>query len=201
MLASFIKESGYQNRVGLQIDVAAGRFYNDATGLYEGLFSKEPKTREQMITLVVRMAKEYPFIIIEDPLNENDFEGFAEITRNVDIQITADDLLVTDPDRLQKAITMKAGNALRVSAGQIGTVSEAFNVAAMAICNNFGVAANGERGEDIAICDYAVGMNAGTIGENGLTYSGNRLLQIEKELGRRVRFCGRNGIRGERFQL
>ena len=111
MLAEVIERSGYSGRIGLQVDMAANCSYDAKRKIYRGLFSEEDKDRRAMIETVVRMTKEYPFVIIEDPLFEDDFEGFAEITRRTDIQITGDDLTATQPQRLKKAISMKAGNA------------------------------------------------------------------------------------------
>ncbi|MGI6123493.1 MAG: enolase C-terminal domain-like protein [Acetivibrionales bacterium] len=201
MMADVINKAGFIDKIGIQVDMAANSFYNRETMMYEGLFSHTPKSREDLIGLVEKMAKDYPFVIIEDPLFEDDFEGFAEITKKVDIEIIGDDLLATNPDRLRKAIQMKAGNAIRIVTGQIGTVTEAMEVVQLAVENCFGISPCSARGEDITICDYAVGYNAGTIRENGLGYYGNRLLQIEKELGTRARFFGKAGITGSRFSI
>ena len=201
MLAEVIERSGYSGRIGLQVDMAANCFYDAKRKIYRGLFSEEDKDRRAMIETVVRMTKEYPFVIIEDPLFEDDFEGFAEITRRTDIQITGDDLIATQPQRLKKAISMKAGNALRVVTSQIGTVSECAATVQLAQEHRFGVVPCGERGEGLTACDYAVAYHAGSAHEYGMCYSGNRLLQIEQELGRRARFLGKAGIQGKRFQI
>ena len=201
MLADVIVKSGYEGRIGLQVDIAANSFYNRKTRCYEGLFCRKPKSREDMIALAIKMAKEYPFVVFEDPLYEDDFEGFAEITKNVDIQVIGDDLLATNAERLKRAIKIGAGNAIRIVTSQIGTVTEAAEVVQLATENNFGISPCGARGEDVDICDYAVGFNAGTIREYGLCYSGNRLLKIEEELGYRAKFFGTSGLSGSRFQL
>ena len=200
-LAETIEKSGYEGKIGLQVDMAANCFYDNKTDSYVGLFQKDPLSREEMIQKVISMAKDYPFVIIEDPLQEDDFEGFAEITAKTDIQITADDLVATDMERLKKAIRMGAGNACRIVTSQVGTVSEAFDVATFAQENKFGFVPCGERGEGLNACDYAVGLNAGSAHELGMCYSGNRLLQIESELGHRARFFGELGIQGKRFQI
>lgn len=199
MMADSIAKSGYQDRVGLQIDMAANCFYNRKTGLYEGIFSNEPKSREDMITAVIDLANNYPFVVVEDPLHDEDFDGYARITRAVDIQVTADDLVCSDPARLAKAVALGAGNAVRVSTGQIGTITEMVKIATQAYEAGFGLVVSGGRGEGLQVSDYAVGLNAGTVGENGITYTGNRLLQIEAEIGPRARFFGKSGLRGKRF--
>lgn len=201
LLAKAIEKAGCSGKVGLQVDISANSFYDKKTQFYRGLFSSDDKDRSQMIDLVCRMAKDYPFVIIEDPLHDDDFEGFAEITRRTDIQITADDLVATNMDRLKKAISMKAGNAIRLVTSQVGTVSEMIDVAQFAQEHKFGIVPCGERGEGLNACDYAVALNAGSAHEYGMCYSGNKLLQIEKELGHRARFFGSVGIKGSRFQL
>lgn len=201
MLSETIEKSGYMGKIGIQVDMAANCFYNPDLKQYEGLFRTEPISRTEMIDTVIKMSRNYPFVIIEDPLEDNDFEGFAEITSKTDIQITGDDLIATDMKRLKKAIQMKAGNATRIVTSQIGTVSEAFDVALFAQEHNFGIVPCGERGEGLAACDYAVGLNAGSAHELGMCYSGNRLLEIEEELGHRAKFLGKYGIRGKRFEL
>ena len=201
LLAETIEKSGFSDRVGLQADLAANCFYDRKRQVYRGLCSEGEKTRAEMIATVLRMVREYPFVILEDPLQEDDFEGFAEITANTDVQITADDLIGGDAVRLKKAIAMHAGNACRIVTSQIGTVTEAAKTVQLAQEHGFGVVPCGERGEGLLACDYAVGYNAGSAHEYGMCYSGNRLLQIERELGHRARFFGKAGIRGKRFQI
>lgn len=201
MLAETIESSGFSGRVGISVDIAAGCFYNRESGLYEGLFCREPKSREDMIALSEKMARDYPFVVLEDPLQEDDFEGFAQITARTGVQVICDDLTVTDMQRLRTAVEKKAGNALRIVVGQAGTVTEAALVAQTAYESGFGIAPCGERGEGIDACDYAVALNAGTAREYGMGYYGNRFLQIEKELGKRARFLGRCGLKGARFAL
>ena len=199
MMAEVIASSGYRGRIGLQVDMAANSFYNEETQKYEGIFSPEPKTRDEMIQLVLKMAREYPFVSIEDPLMEDDFEGFAVLTKESGIQIVGDDLIATHKDRLEKAIKIKACNCIRIATAQIGTFSEAAETALIAAENNIGISPCGERGEGLNACDYAVGLNAGTAREYGMCYSGNRLMEIEKEIGSRVRFYGREGIKGKKM--
>ena len=199
MMAEVIDRSGYQGRIGLQVDMAANCFYNRRTERYEGLFSREEKTREELIEIVLKMAREYPFVSIEDPLMEDDFDGFAEITKKSGIQIIGDDLVAGRMDRLKRAADRNACNCIRLAAGQIGTFSQVIHLALFAGENNVGISVCGERGEGVNACDYAVGLNAGAAREYGMCYSGNRLSEIEKEIGPRVRFYGREGIKGAGF--
>ncbi len=201
MMRDIIKESGFEGKIGLHIDMAASGFYNPRTNQYEGLFSESPKSRAEMIDLAVKMASEYPFVIIEDPLHDQDFEGFAEITRKTDIQILGDDLYACNLERLKQGIALGAGNAVRIDVAQVGTITEASQVAQYAYEHGFGLYGGAERGEGWASCDYAVGFNCSTAQNMGLYFGCNRLLEIESELGGRARFPGKRGIRGRRFQL
>ncbi len=200
LMTSAISRSGYLGKVGIQADFAATCFYNRERQVYSGLFAPGERSRREQIEMIVSMINEYPFVIVEDPLEEDDFDGFAEITKRTDIQITCDDLVAGDIKRLEMAIGKGAGNAVRIAAGQIGTTSEMMALSLYAVEKGFGIVLCGERGEGINACDYAVGLNAGSAHEYGMCYSGNRLLQIESELGHRARFSGRYGIKGHKFK-
>lgn len=133
--------------------------------MYEGIFSPEPKTREDMIELICDMPRKYPFVIIEDPLDCDDFDGFSQITSRTGIQIVGDDLFATNHDRLMEGIRKKAANCILISPAQIGTVTEAFQLAVLARENGYGITVSGSRGEEVDICDYAVGLCCGTVRE------------------------------------
>jgi enolase len=152
-----------------------------------------------MIALYLDLLKEFPVVSIEDPLSEDDWDGFVELTRAVDIQIVGDDLFVTNPKRLRKGVQMGAANALLWKVNQIGTLSEALEAAALAFRNGYGVQVSERSGEteDPIIADLVVGLNAGQIktgapvrGERTGKY--NRLLQIEEELGSQATYAGRH---------
>jgi enolase len=196
-----IVKCGYENKVGLQVDVAADTFYDKGKKIYEGLFDSQPKDRAELIGLLKRMVKEYPFVIIEDPLNEEDYEGTAVLTKEVDIQIVGDDLFTTQTSRVKKGIQTGAANAVLLKVNQVGTITQASEMIDMAYENGYGVMPCASRGEGIAICDYCVGFGAGTVRESGLLEPGNRFLAIERELGSSARFAGKSGIRGKRFAI
>ncbi len=101
-----IKNMGYEGKVGIQVDVAAGTFYEKDKDRYVGIFSAEDKTRDDLMRLYEEMVANYPFVIIEDPLDENDYEGHAELTKKLGIEIVGDDLFTTNPERL----TARVGN-------------------------------------------------------------------------------------------
>jgi len=195
-----IAKCGYENKMGIQVDVAADTYYEAETDTFEGLFSDESKTRDDLFELYRRMVAEYPFVILEDPLSEDDFEGFAALTAELDVQIVGDDLFVTNPERVQRGIEAGAANTVLLKVNQIGSISEAFDMVQLAHRNGYGVMPCSSRGEGEDIADYCVGLNVGTVRESGIGPTGNRFLQIEAELGARARFLGVKGLRGRRFQ-
>ncbi len=200
MLNETIAKCGYEGRIGLQVDLAADCFYNRETGLYENLFMKGGATRDEVIGYAQRMANEFNFVSIEDPLNEDDYEGHAMLTKAVDIQVVGDDLFTTNVERVAKGIRAGAATNVLLKVNQIGTITEALEMIQLAYKNGYGVMPCSSRGEGLDICDYSVGINAGTIRESCLGSAGRRFLEIEKELGSNAVFAGTRGIKGRRFQ-
>jgi enolase len=186
-----IIEAGYEGRIGLHIDVAAGCYYNREKDKFIGLFSKKDKTKEDLMELYKDMVKSYPVLILEDPLDENDYEGHAILTRSLGIEIVGDDLFTTNPKRLQQGIDVGACNAMLLKVNQIGTISEAFDTVQFAYRNGYSVMPCESRGEGEAIADYAVGLGTGHISGSGGNIVVNRLLKIENELGSNAKFPGR----------
>lgn len=190
-----IANSGYAGRIGFQVDVAAGTYYNKETDRFEGLFSAEPKSRDDLMRLYEEMVANYPFVIIEDPLDEIDYEGHAILTKKLGVAIVGDDLFTTNPERLQQGIAVGAANTLLLKVNQIGTITEAFQAVQLAYDNGYGVMPCDSRGEGELIADYCVGLGTGHLREGALGPLGNRFLQIEAELGSRARFLGRKGFK------
>ena len=199
LMVETINRLGYEGKIGFQVDVAAETYYEESIGKYVGLFSAEPKTKDDLFELYRWMVKEYPFVILEDPLDEDDYEGTAILTRELGIQVVGDDLFTTNPERVQKGIDAGAANTVLLKVNQIGTISEAFDMVQLAYRNGYGVMPCSSRGEGADIADYCVGLNTGSVRESATGPSGNRFLQIEAELGRRARFLGRKGLKGKRF--
>jgi len=195
LMTDAIDGSGYKGKVGIQVDVAAGTYFESDKGKFVGLFSKEDKTREDLIELYKRMVKEYPFVIIEDPLDEVDYEGHAIITRELGIEVVGDDLFTTNIERFKRGIEAKACNAVLLKVNQIGTITEAFDLVQLAYRHGYGVMPCSSRGEGADIADYAVGLSTGHMREGGTGPTANRLLQIEEELGTTARFLGREGLK------
>jgi len=195
LMVAAIHKAGYDGRVGLQVDVAAGTYLDEHRQRFVGLFSQEDKDRQALMELYSQMVRDYPFVIIEDPLGEEDYEGHAWLTEHLGIEVVGDDLFTTNVERLQHGLEMQAANALLLKVNQIGTISEAFGVARLALQNGMGVMPCSSRGEGPDIADYAVGLNTGHLREGGTGPIANRLLQIEAELGHRAVFPGRAGLK------
>ncbi len=195
VMVQAIENTGNEGKVGIQVDVAAGTYYNKETQMYEGLFSAQDKSRDDMFKLYEWMVANYPFVIIEDPLDENDYEGHAVLTRELGIQIVGDDLFTTNTERLQQGLEVGAANCMLLKVNQIGTISEAFDAVRMCYDNGYGVMPCDSRGEGANIADYVVGLNTGHLREGGTGPVGNRFLQIEAELGSRAKFAGRMGFK------
>lgn len=191
LLIEAIKAAGYSpgDEIALALDAASSQFYNEEKKVY--VVEGRELTREKMIDLYEELVQDYPIVSIEDPLYEEDFEGFVEITKRLGdkILIVGDDLFTTNPKRLAKGVEMGAGNAILVKVNQIGTLTETMEVVRLAHINNYMTIISHRSGEteDTTISDLAVGLNAGLIktgaparGERTAKY--NRLLEIEEEL-------------------
>lgn len=184
-----ITKAGYtpKENVNIALDVAASEFYKD------GYYNLENKklTTDELIEYYEELIKNYPIISIEDPVDQNDFEGFKKLTEIMGdkIQLVGDDLFVTNKKYLQKAIDMKAGNAILIKVNQIGTVSETLETINLVKENNYKTIISHRSGEteDTTIADLAVGLNLGQIKTGSLSRTDrvckyNRLLRIEEEL-------------------
>jgi enolase len=191
-----IAKLGYEGKVGMQIDCAAACYYHRDRGVYQGLFEAGQKTRDEMLRMYADMVDQYPFVILEDPLDEDDYEGHAILTRELGIQITGDDLFTTNPERVARGIAVGAANTVLLKVNQIGTISEAFEMVRLAYRNGYGVQPCSSRGEGADIADYTVGLMSGTVRNRAIGPTGNRFIEIEEELGPRAQFVGKAGLKG-----
>jgi enolase len=180
--------AGHRERVTYGLDCASTHIYDHATGRYR--LAGRQLDRAEMIGLYERLVRDYDVRTIEDPLQEDDFDGFAELTRRITVQVVGDDLFATNPSRIRKGIDTKAANALLWKVNQIGTLTEAFEAADLARSHGFAIVVSERSGEteDDVLADLAVALNAGQIktgapvrGERTSKY--NRLLRIAEELG------------------
>lgn len=196
-----ISEAGYDGKMGFQMDVATDTYHNKEDGKYYGLFDNTPKTKEQLYDFYMQIIKDYPFVIIEDPFNEDDYDTTAALTKESGIQIVGDDLFTTNPERVAYGISKDAANTVLLKVNQVGTISEAFDMIQYAYKFGYGVMPSDSRGEGTSIADYAVGINAGSIRESAIGDRGNRFLEIEAELGSSAKFIGAAGLKGFRNQM
>ncbi len=194
-----IDAEGYTGKIGIQVDVAAATYYDAEQERYLGIFDESRKTRDDMIRWYEQMVSNWPFVIIEDPLDEVDYEGHAILTRELGIEIVGDDLFTTNPARVKEGIEAGACNAVLLKVNQIGTISEAFDMVDLAYRNGYGVMPCDSRGEGESICDYCVGLSTAHVRESALGERGNRFLEIEAELGSQARFLGKDGLKVSRW--
>ncbi len=197
-LVNLISRHGFEGKVGIQVDVASSCYYHDDIGKFVGLFTEDAKSRDEMFRWYEEMVANYPFVIMEDPLDEDDWEGHAILARETGIEIVGDDLFATNPARVRTGVDAGACNAVLLKVNQIGTISEAFDMVELAYGSGYGVMPCESRGEGEAIADYCVGLDTGHLRESAIGFRGNRFLEIEAELGDRARFAGRAGIKLKR---
>ena len=192
LIMEAINKAGYipGKDVFMAIDVAASEFYKD--GKYILVGENRVLTTEELINYYVELVNKYPIISIEDPVDENDWEGFKLITEKLGerIQLVGDDLFVTNKECLQKGIDMKAGNAILLKVNQIGTITETLETINLARDNNYKTIISHRSGEteDTIIADLAVGLNLGQIKTGSMSRTDrickyNQLMRIEEELG------------------
>lgn len=199
LLVEAIEASGYvpEQDIRIAMDAASSELYNEKTGMYnfpgESKLKGEEVLRDtgEMISYYERLVENYPIISIEDGLDENDWDGWQELTKRLGekIQLVGDDLFVTNTKRLDAGIKLHCGNAILVKVNQIGTLSEAFEAVEMAHKNGYKAVISHRSGEteDTTIADIAVSLNAGQIKTGAPCRSDrvakyNRLLAIEEEL-------------------
>ena len=198
-LVEAINASGYVpgQDIKIAMDAASSELYNEKTGMYhfpgESKLKGEEVLRDtgEMISYYERLVENYPIISIEDGLDENDWDGWQELTKRLGekIQLVGDDLFVTNTKRLDAGIKLHCGNAILVKVNQIGTLSEAFEAVEMAHKNGYKAVISHRSGEteDTTIADIAVALNAGQIKTGAPCRSDrvakyNRLRAIEEEL-------------------
>ena len=199
LLVEAIEASGYVpgQDIRIAMDAASSELYNEKTGMYhfpgESKLKGEEVLRDtgEMISYYERLVENYPIISIEDGLDENDWDGWQELTKRLGekIQLVGDDLFVTNTKRLDAGIKLHCGNAILVKVNQIGTLSEAFEAVEMAHKNGYKAVISHRSGEteDTTIADIAVSLNAGQIKTGAPCRSDrvakyNRLLAMEEEL-------------------
>ncbi|MEZ5077636.1 MAG: phosphopyruvate hydratase [Solirubrobacterales bacterium] len=188
LLHEAVAAAGHGGRFRYGLDCAASHYYDSARGTYA--IDGVERDREAMIAMYAELIDKYDIVTIEDPLDEEDFEGFAALTAAAGVQIVGDDLFTTNPKRLRQGVEIGAANSLLWKFNQIGTLSEAIDAAEMAHKAGYSVVVSERSGEteDPIIADLSVALGAGQIktgapvrGERTAKY--NRLIRISEELG------------------
>jgi enolase len=203
LISEAIKLAGYElgKDIALALDVASTEFYSEETGKYT--FEGKERSASEMIAYYADLIANYPLVSIEDPLAEDDWAGWSEITAQLGskVQLVGDDLYVTNPARLQKGIDQKAGNAILVKVNQIGTLTETMDAVALAQRHGMKAIISHRSGEteDTFIADLAVATNAGQIKTGAPARSErvakyNQLLRIEEELAEAAKYAGREAF-------
>ncbi|HVQ17467.1 MAG TPA: phosphopyruvate hydratase [Actinomycetes bacterium] len=195
LLHEAVDKSGWAHAISYGLDCAATHWYDPQTARYT--LAGQVLDRDGLIARYLRLIADFDLVTIEDPLHEDDFEGFAALTEASGIQIVGDDLFTTNPTRLGRGIKQNSANSLLWKVNQIGTLSEAWDAATLAFNSGYTVVVSERSGEteDAIIADLVVALGAGQIktgapvrGERTAKY--NRLLQIEEELGDLARYAG-----------
>ena len=197
LIVTAIEKAGYTvgRDVALAMDVAATEFYSDGAYVFEG----SKRSAEQMIAYYAELLDAYPMVSIEDPLSEDDWDGWVRMTDELGerVQLVGDDLFVTNPERLEEGIARRAANALLVKVNQIGTLSETLDAVSLATSYGYRSMMSHRSGEteDTTIADLAVATGVGQLksgaparGERTAKY--NQLLRIEEILGDAARYAG-----------
>lgn len=198
------EKAGYipADNVFFALDVAASSFYNEREKIYTLKKEGKKMNTDELSEKIIRICEKYPIISVEDPLSEDDWDGWKKLTQYLTqkgIQVVGDDIFVTNPEIFAKGIKEKIANAILVKVNQIGTLTETFEVINMAKRTGYSTVISHRSGdtEDTFISDLAVGVNAGQIKTGSLSRSErvakyNRLIYIE-EMGK-AKFIGKKAF-------
>ncbi|MDT5349915.1 MAG: enolase, partial [Mycobacterium sp.] len=198
LISRAIESAGFKpgTEVALALDAAATEFFTDGIG-YK--FEGSTRTAEQMTEFYAGLLGSYPLVSIEDPLSEDDWDGWAGLTASIGdrVQIVGDDIFVTNPERLEDGIVKGVANALLVKVNQIGTLTETLDAVALAHHSGYRTMMSHRSGEteDTTIADLAVAVGSGQIKTGAPARSErvakyNQLLRIEEALGDAARYAG-----------
>jgi len=201
VLLEAIEAAGHRpgEELAIALDVAATEIYDAASGAYTLAGEGVSLASDEMAGYLTDLAARYPIVSIEDGMSEDDWDGWAALTRNAGdrIQLVGDDLFVTAAERLERGIAAGVANAVLVKLNQVGTLTETLDTVALATRSGYGSVISHRSGEseDTTIADLAVATNAGQIKSGAPARSErvakyNQLLRIEEELGESAAFWG-----------
>ena len=204
LILKAIEEAGYTpgDEVALALDPAASEFFDKGKYVF-GKSDGSRKSAEEMVELFAGWVDRFPIVSIEDGLAENDWDGWALLTREIGkkVQLVGDDLFVTSTERLARGMGSGVANAILIKVNQIGTLTETLDAIEMAARAGYGVVISHRSGEseDTFIADLAVATNAGQIKAGSLSRTDriakyNQLLRIEEELGADATYPGRAAL-------
>ncbi|KAI5810284.1 Enolase, C-terminal TIM barrel domain-containing protein [Peziza echinospora] len=210
LITDAIEAAGYTGQVKIAMDVASSEFYKVDEKKYD-LDFKNPDsdptkwlTYKELAALYKELAEKYPIVSIEDPFAEDDWEAWAYFNAESDFQVVGDDLTVTNPIRIKRAIEEKSCDALLLKVNQIGTLTESIQAAKDSFAAGWGVMVSHRSGEteDVTIADLVVGLRAGQIKTGAPARSErlaklNQILRIEEELGANAIYAGNKFRTGE----
>ncbi len=201
VIVAAIEKAGYKpgEDFMIAIDAATSEWYNEETGCYDLPKAKKTMTKQQMVNMWKKFADNYPIISLEDGMGENDWEGWAMLTKAIGdrVQLVGDDLFVTNVERLATGIEKGVANAILIKVNQIGTLTETLDAIQMANRAGYTAVVSHRSGEteDTTIADLAVALNAGQIKTGAPSRTDrvakyNQLLRIEEELGDAAQYPG-----------
>jgi enolase len=199
LLVTAIESAGFTpgKEIALGLDVASSEFFKDGSYTFEGA----QKSASEMSAYYAELVSAFPLVTIEDPLDEDDWEGWAQLTSDIGskVQLVGDDLFVTNPKRLAKGISLGTANSILVKVNQIGTLTETLDAVSLAQRSGYTAVMSHRSGEteDTTIADLAVALNTGQIKTGAPARSErvakyNQLLRIEEELGDAAVYAGRS---------
>ena len=200
-ISESVEKSGYKlgEEIFISIDAAASELFKDNFYTLKG--ENKKYSSDELVIFWENICNKFPIVSIEDPFDENDWDGFNELTKRIGkkVQIVGDDLFVTNKERLLKGIKNNSANAILIKLNQIGTLSETLETMELAKDSNFGVIVSHRSGEteDVFISDLSVALNAGQIKTGSLSRSDrtakyNQLLRIEEMMGDDAYYYGNN---------
>ena len=200
-ISESVEKSGYKlgEEIFISIDAAASELFKDNFYTLKG--ENKKYSSDELVIFWENICNKFPIVSIEDPFDENDWDGFKELTKRIGkkVQIVGDDLFVTNKERLLKGIKNNLANAILIKLNQIGTLSETLETMELAKDSNFGVIVSHRSGEteDVFISDLSVALNAGQIKTGSLSRSDrtakyNQLLRIEEMMGDDAYYYGNN---------
>ncbi len=205
VIVAAIEKAGYKpgEDFMIAIDAATSEWYNEGTGCYDLPKAKKTMTKQQMVNMWKKFADNYPIISLEDGMGENDWEGWAMLTKAIGdrVQLVGDDLFVTNVERLSTGIEKGVANAILIKVNQIGTLTETLDAIQMANRAGYTAVVSHRSGEteDTTIADISVALNAGQIKTGAPSRTDrvakyNQLLRIEEELGDSAQYLGRKAF-------